>query len=187
MLTVLEERRLLATFTVTSPADTLTNGQPTMGTLRWAVEQADLATTPSTISFNLTTPATITLSQWVLDLTNTSDSVTIDGPGASQLSVSGGGTSGVFDVASGVTASLSGLTLTGGSGDSGYYGDNGGGLYNDGTVTVNNCTISGNSAGGRGGGLFNYNSGTATLTDCTIAATRPSAEAAACTTRARRR
>ena len=167
VLTVLEERRLLATFNVTSPADTLTNGQPTMGTLRWAVEQADVATTPSTIDFNLTTPATITLSQGVLDLTNTSDSVTIDGPGASELSVSGGGSSGVFNVASGVTASISGLTITDGSGGGGYYDDYGAGLYNAGTVTLNNCTISSNYAGGgEGGGLFN--SGVATVNDCTI-------------------
>ena len=41
-LQVLEGRRLMATFTVTSTADTLTKGQPTEGTLRWAVVQADM-------------------------------------------------------------------------------------------------------------------------------------------------
>ena len=62
----------------------------------------------------------------------------------------------------GVTASISGLTITGGS----VIG-NGGGLVNLGTITLTDCTISSNSAAGDGGGLFN--SGTATLTLCTIA------------------
>ncbi len=40
-------------------------------------------------------------------------------------------------------------------------------MYNDGTATLTDCTISGNSAAlGLGGGLWDY--GTATLTDCTI-------------------
>ena len=62
-LLVLEDRRLLATFPVTSTGDTLdSNNDPTTGTLRWAVEQANLATTPSTIDFNLGSGAqTITL------------------------------------------------------------------------------------------------------------------------------
>ncbi len=39
-------------------------------------------------------------------------------------------------------------------------------MYNYGTATLTDCTISGNSANRRGGGLWAY--GTATLTDCTI-------------------
>ena len=42
----------------------------------------------------------------------------------------------------------------------------GGGLLNDGTATLTDCTIEGNSAHD-GGGLLNGN-GTATLTDCTV-------------------
>jgi hypothetical protein len=42
------------TFQVTSLADTFNpDGTPTTGTLRWAVEQADNAITPSTITFEL--------------------------------------------------------------------------------------------------------------------------------------
>ena len=40
-LLVLEDRRLLATFSVINPGDTVTNSQPASGTLRWAVEQAN--------------------------------------------------------------------------------------------------------------------------------------------------
>ena len=37
----------------------------------------------------------------------------------------------------------------------------------NGTVTLTDCTVSGNSAGIGGGGLYNHG-GTTTLTDCTI-------------------
>ena len=55
-----------------------------------------------------------------------------------------------LQVDSGVTAALSGLTITGGSVSRGF----GGGLENLGTVTLTDCTVSGNSASlGLGGGL----------------------------------
>ena len=55
----------------------------------------------------------------------------------------------MFQVDAGVTASISGLTITGG-----MTTDNGGGLANNGgNVTLTNCTISSNSAAGNGGGL----------------------------------
>ena len=69
----LEDRRLLSTFTVTSTAD-----DGSTGTLRWAVAQANSDTSPSTIDIELgTAPATITLSQGQLELSNTAQSVTI--------------------------------------------------------------------------------------------------------------
>jgi hypothetical protein len=159
----LEDRRLLSTFTVDSTADTLTGGSPTTGTLRWAVEQANAATSASTIDFSLgSTPQTITLSQEMLELSNTSFSTTITGTGASLLTISGNNASQVFDVENGVTASLSGLTITGGS-TSGY----GGGLYNSGIVTLDDCTISGNSAD-VGGGMASGDASTTTLVGGTI-------------------
>ena len=92
-LLFLEDRRLLATFTVTSTADTLdSNNNPTVGTLRWAVQQADVATSPSTITFDPTvfaTPQTITLLNAQLELSNVNDSTTINGP-SSGVTVSGG-------------------------------------------------------------------------------------------------
>jgi hypothetical protein len=42
----------------------------------------------------------------------------------------------------------------------------GGGIYNDGQLTMNGCTVSGNSATDNGGGI--YNSGEMWLTNCTI-------------------
>ncbi len=70
-------------FIVTSTADSLAPG-----TLRWAIAWADLATTPSTIEFNLgSSPATITLTQGQLELSNSSEPITIDGPGAALLTI----------------------------------------------------------------------------------------------------
>jgi hypothetical protein len=68
-LTVLEDRRLLSTFTVNSPLD---NGS--VGTLRWAVGQANSAGGAETIAFDskvFKTPQTITLSGTQLELTDT--------------------------------------------------------------------------------------------------------------------
>ncbi len=78
------------------------------------------------------------------------------------MSVSGNDASRVFQVNNGVTASISGLTITGGT--PGAYGF-GGGLYNKGgDLTLYECTMLGNSAE-FGGGLENF-SGSAYLTDC---------------------
>ena len=183
----LEDRQLLSTLTVTSTADSAPAYDPAPGTLRWAVEQADISTSPTTIDFNLgSAPTTITLEQGELELSNIADAITIAGTGANLLTISGNDLNRVFQVGEGVTASLSGLTITGGSA-SGQYGgglDNqgfatltscvisgnsaqfGGGLANDyGTLKMSECTVSGNTST-LGGGLFS--DGSATLTDCTL-------------------
>jgi Bacterial Ig domain len=188
---VLEDRRLLSTFTVTSTADTAPANNPTQGTLRWAVEQADESATGATINFSLSTPATITLGQGPLNLSNLGGAFAVNGPGAGLLTVSGGGQSQVFTSTEveqgGQTLSMSGLTISGGSTTgqgAGLFslgsltltgvtisgntaGTNGGGVYNRGFMTLLNCTLSGNSAATHGGAMDN--AGTATLIDCTIA------------------
>ena len=86
-----------ATFTVTSTDDSSPANFPTPGTLRWAVEQANAAPGGAVINFNLNTPATITLAQGDLELLNTTGgTIIIDGPGAGNLTISGGGHSNVF-------------------------------------------------------------------------------------------
>ena len=85
------------------------------------------------------TPQTIVLGGSQLELSDTAGTVTITGPAAG-VTISGGGTSRVFQVDPGVTASLSGLTISGGSAEG-----IGGGLVNYGTATLTDCTISGNS------------------------------------------
>jgi hypothetical protein len=93
----------------------------------------------------------------------------VTGPGASQLTVSGNGASRVFDV-SAPLVSLSGLTIV-----NGKSADQGGGIFNSGTLTISDCTVSGNSstltpapgtAEPVGGGIFN--SGMLTVLRCTL-------------------
>ena len=94
--------------------------------LREAVACQRRCPAPTTITFDPTvfaTPQTITLTGGQLELSNTTGTETITGPAAG-VTVSGGGASRVFQVDAGVTASISGLTITGGN------ADNGGGLDN---------------------------------------------------------
>ncbi len=190
-LVALEDRRLLSTFTVTSTADTVTNGVPASGTLRWAVEQADQAGGANTIAFNSTfnTPQTITLEQLgsAVEITAATgpgtlpQSLTIDGPGAGLLTINGNSEGGVFQVDQGASASISGVTITGGSlGDNGAIDDLGSltltsstitantisGVYVSGTATISNCTITGNSSYS-GAGVF-VKGGTATISSSTL-------------------
>jgi hypothetical protein len=86
--------------------------------------------------------STITLTSG--ELTVAAD-VSIEGLGADQLTVSGDFASRVFTVAPGVTASLSGLRIARGA-----DGGKGGGVWNRGTLSVDDCTIELNSAGAGG-------------------------------------
>ena len=170
----LEERVVLSPatiYTVDLTTDTgpmsAGSGSGTTGDLRYVINQADANTNTagSIIQFDpavFATAQTITLSSSLgtLDLTETAGREVIDGPTAG-VTVSGGNAVGVFSVSPGVNASLSDLTITGGSAS--MFG---GGLYNWGTLTLTDCTVSGNAALSRGGGL--YNRGTLTLTGCTV-------------------
>jgi len=75
----------------------------------------------------------------------------------------------VFSVAEGVTATLDGLAVGRGF----VIGEDGGGIFNSGTLTLANSRVWANIAddipfvGGNGGGIFN--SGTLTLTNSTVA------------------
>lgn len=81
--------------------------------------------------------------------------LTITGPGAASLSVNGYDTRPVFEIYS-ATVSISGLTIT---------GSDAGGIFNNGTLTLTNVTVSGNRAF-VGAGI--YNSGYLTLTGSTV-------------------
>jgi fibronectin-binding autotransporter adhesin len=190
MLDYLEERTLLsATYTVDALTDTGA-GSGLQGDLLYAIDQAN-SHAGSTIQFSVT--GTITLTGALPAL---SQNVTITGPGASSLTVSGDNEFRVFEVDANVTASISGLTIADGS--AGSVG-RGGGLLNYGTATLTNCTVtsnyakngggvdsfvdpqkggnaelllsncivSGNSAEENGGGV-DVTGGTATLNNCTV-------------------
>ena len=122
---------------------------------------------------------TITLSS-TLVLSETAGPEVIDGPGAGLVTVSGGNAVEVFSVASGVTAILTGLTISRG------LASQGGALSVDGgTVALTNASIinnqavgaagaagtggaGGNGASGLGGGIY-LAGGSLTLNDDTVA------------------
>jgi hypothetical protein len=160
-----------ATYTVTTTAD---SGR---GSLRAAIGSAASGDT-----INITAKGTITLASTL----TLSKNVTITGPGASVLTVSGGGVVIVFTIKTRITVSISGLTIA--NGYSNYMGggiynvgkltvsnstlssnsaSNGGGIFNQGTLTVSNSTLSGNSASNDGGGIYN-NGGTLTVSNSTF-------------------
>src|SRR5205814_4758361 len=89
--------------------------------------------------------------------------VAVLGPGADHLTVSGNHASRVFEVAAGVTVIIERLTIADGASDFG------GGILNDGgTLTINNSTLRGNSAGTDGGGIYNRPAGTVTVSSSTL-------------------
>jgi hypothetical protein len=153
----LEGRTLLSTFTVNSTAD-----DGSAGTLRWAIAKANASRHADTIVFGslFNTPQTITLTRGQLTFSDRA-TTRINGPGENLLTINGNNASRVFNIKPGSAASLSGLTITGGS-----VNGNGGGVKNDGgRLALHDVIVSGNSAG-VGGGLFN--SGTTTLADVVI-------------------
>ena len=162
-------------------------GSGDAGDLRYCIDQANADDQSNTIVFDPTvfgTSQTITLSGGELELENIWGTQTITGP-AMGLTISGGGSSRVFRVDSGVSASITGLTISGGydlvqpgrrSGEL-WHGDAqrrapsavserpylaAAAWFNRGTATLTDCTLSGNT----GGGMFN--GGTANISDCNL-------------------
>jgi hypothetical protein len=126
------------------------------GSLRAAVAAAAAG---DTIMFGLS-PAcpVITLTTGEIVITK---SLTITGPGAAALSVSGNHASRVFNVSAGTVVTISGLTIENASGA--FLG---GGIFNLGSLTVTGSTLSGNTAF-LGGGIYNHG-GSVTVTASTL-------------------
>lgn len=91
-----------------------------------------------------------------------SGNVTIAGPGADQLTISGNGSSRVFNVTGSATATIRDLRITDG------WSQNGGAIANAGVLTIERSQIDGSSANAVGGGIYT-SGGTVTLRDSTIA------------------
>jgi hypothetical protein len=130
-----------ATWTVTS----LDDSGP--GSLRDAIASASPG---DTVQFQVA--GTITLTSGELYI---GQNLTIAGPGAPQLAISGNHASRVFEIANGVTVNLSGMTIENGMSPA---TNGGGGIFNWGTLAITNCTISGNSTtpGTSGGGIGSF-------------------------------
>ena len=129
-------------------------------TLRAAIQTANSRSGTDGIEIVLPAGSVINLSGALPNLT---ESVGMIGPGASMVTVrrSTGGSYRIFLVTTTGFASFSGLTISNGLG--------GISNVNAATVTVRDCTLSGNvAASGRGGGIFNNSTGRVNVINSTF-------------------
>jgi uncharacterized repeat protein (TIGR01451 family) len=143
-----------------------TCGDGGSGSLRAAVGAAGF---DDTINFTVTCPPSSPI--FLLSTIDITQSLTIAGPGASQLTVNGSGTVQVFNVAPAITVTISGITVQNGFNENSSSNSvSGGGIENQGTLTLSNDTVINNtvlngcstSCNASGGGI--ENDGGATLT-----------------------
>jgi predicted outer membrane repeat protein len=159
-LVVANYASVLATFNVTNKNDA------GAGSLRDAISKANAAPGADTINFTGSIfkdaiPDQITLTTGALSI---SSDITIKGTGASKLSISGNNASRVFEIANASNVTISGLLITQGLADGAAGG--GGGIFNSGTLTLKNSTVSSNTSFTSAGGILN--SGTLTLNNSTV-------------------
>jgi hypothetical protein len=130
------------------------------GSLRQAILNANAIAGDDTISFaNLftdATPDTITLTSGEFGINS---NLTLVGTGANLLTLSGNNASRVFNISSGIVG-MDGVTIANGN-----SGGAGGGISNNGTLTLTNSTVRNNTSLA-GGGIANY--GTLTTNNSTI-------------------
>lgn len=134
-----------ATLTVTTTADA-DNGSCTSSqcTLRDAVRYSSPGDT-------IVVPAgTYTLTLGQLEVGH---NLTINGAGASSVTVSGNNNSRVFFIDYGISVTISGMTITGGNGTGGESSA-GGGIYAGGGLTLTDSKVTGNTAQSGGGGIY---------------------------------
>ena len=182
VLELLEGRLSPAVLTVNSLANTTSAGSAltlpeavkvvdgTLGRSLTTAEQAQVTGilgSNDTIQFNLPAGSqTINLNGTALSITK---AVSIIGPGAGTLTISGNNDNRIFAVGTSsnlsLVAAISGLTITNGNAKSASIDSYGGGLVNFGTTTVSNCTFANNVAAA-GGAISSE--GTLTLNSCTF-------------------
>ena len=130
---LLEERILLNVDMVEN------SNESGMGSLRQTIANA---TAGDTIEFDMSlnhVTSPITLTSGELDIAK---NLTIEGPGAASLTISGNNASRVFHVSTGVSATISGLTMTSG------VSATGGAILNAGTLKVADDVFYDNSIAG---------------------------------------
>lgn len=123
------------------------------GSLRDAIAQANAdASPPALVLIPSTITGAITLSGGELLIQH---AMSVQGPGAGQLTVSGGGTSRVFKLSTdaGESVSISGLRIA--DGDVPFHNNGAGIASYDANLMLSNCILDNNSAfNGGGGGIY---------------------------------
>jgi hypothetical protein len=150
----LEDRTVLSTFMVSNLADSGADS------LRQAIIDANANTGADVINFASNLQGTIKLTSGELAITG--DLTIYNGPGAKTLAVSGNDLSRVFNVGTGVTATIDGLTITHGlaNGSTSDSPSTGGGMLNSGTLNLINDVLSDNQAvGAKGASPGNFQGG----------------------------
>jgi hypothetical protein len=150
-LEALETRNLLSTLTVTNHSDTGVSGDGSLrGEIAAAAKGDQIVFAKSLVGQAITLDAAN--GPLLLD-----KDLTISGPGADKLTISGNDATQVFSIASGASDTIQGLTIADGNADNLFSG--GGGILNNGTLTLDDSTVSGNHADGfveGGGGIANF-------------------------------
>ena len=163
-----EDRIVPATYTVQN-----LNASGT-GSLFEQITSANATAANDDIVFRSGVTGTITLASSALPTiisTATAGTLTITGPEANSLTISGNNLFRIFVVDTGGNLTLNNITVT-----MGNILGNGGGIFNQGTLAINSCTISNSTATGNsettgtggGGGIFNQTGGTLSITNSTI-------------------
>jgi CSLREA domain-containing protein len=150
-------------------------------TLRAAIQEADATSGPDTVivppgryrlasvpSPEAGSAADRDAANGDLDITG---DLTVRGAGAGRTTVDGAGLDRVFEIASGTTALISDMTITGGDADGGDTSQEiglGGGVLNQGTATLERLRLVHNNADG-GGGVFTIPGTHLTIHDSLIA------------------
>ena len=180
MAVVLASPAWAATFTVdriddpdlsTTPADDCTDAANDCS-LRGAITAANANAGDDTIDIGVSGELNLTAA-----LPDLSTNIEIDGPGDDQFTVTRPDTAEnfrIFTVTGDTTVvTISGMTISNGKTPEvdipGFSTADGGGISNNGTLTITSSTISGNStSNGDGGGISNEAEGTLTITGSTI-------------------
>jgi hypothetical protein len=137
-----------APFEVNSLNDAAANGCDSTTadgcTLRDAITDANASSGDDTITFASGLSGTITLTEGQIPINASNGGLTVQGPGADQLTVSGNDKSRIFSVSGANPVGISGLTFTHGY----VYQDDGGAIYttNDSQVTVADSVFTSNQA-----------------------------------------
>ncbi len=165
-----------ATFTVTKTADTNDGICDADCSLREAFAAANAADSPDTIEFAaaiFSVPQTITLTGGELTVNENGGGLTINGAGANLLTISGNNQSRVFFIASGASAVINNLKITGGSGTGTIINNAGGAIaVYAAKLDLNNIVVEGNFVNGNGGGIFVFFNAELNLFDSNVLGNR---------------